>query len=166
MSGTDTAIAELTEPTPAPGLPRPAALPYLTVANARDAIDWYVDALSAVVIGEPIVMDDGRIGHAELALGGGVLYLADEYPEIGLRGPAPQANSVSLMLEVPDTDAALQRARDRGAQVQREPYENHGSRGAAIIDPFGHRWMLSGPVTGAAVPVSYTHLTLPTILRV
>ena len=155
MSGTDTAIAELTEPIPAPGLPRPAALPYLTVANAREAIDWYVDALSAVVIGEPIVMDDGRIGHAELALGGGVLYLADEYPEIGLRGPAPHANSVSLMLEVPDTDAALQRARDRGAQVQREPYENHGSRGAAIIDPFGHRWMLSGPVTGAVVPIQH-----------
>ena len=155
MSGTDTAIAELIEPAPAPGLPRPAALPYLTVANAREAIDWYVDALGAVVVGEPIVMDDGRIGHAELALGGGVLYLADEYPEIGLRAPAPQTNSVSLMLEVPDTDAALQRARERGAEVQREPYENHGSRGAAIIDPFGHRWMLSGPVTGAVVPIQH-----------
>ena len=48
---------------------------------------WYVDALGAVVIGEPIVMDDGRIGHAELALGGGVFYLADEYPEIGTESP-------------------------------------------------------------------------------
>ena len=65
-------------------------------------------------------MDDGRIGHAELALGGGVLYLADEYPEIGLKAPAPQAVSVSLMLEVPDTDAALERARERGAPVQQE----------------------------------------------
>ena len=59
------------------------------------------------------------------------------------------------MLEVPDTDAALERARERGAQVQREPYEDHGSRGAAIIDPFGHRWMLSGPVTGAVVPIQH-----------
>ncbi len=155
MSGTDTAIAELTEPTAAAGLPRPAALPYLTVSNARDAIAWYVDALGAVVVGEPIVMDDGRIGHAELALSGGVFYLADEYPEIGLRGPAPQANSVSLMLEVPDTDVAIARARGRGARVQREPYEDHGSRGAAIIDPFGHRWMLSGPVTGALVTIQH-----------
>ena len=155
MSGTDTAIAELTEPTVAAGLPRPAALPYLTVSNARDAIDWYVEALGATVIGEPFVMADGRIGHAELALGGGVLYLADEYPEIGLRGPAPQANSVSLMLEVPDTDAAVERARERGAQVQWEPYEDHGSRGAAIIDPFGHRWMLSGPLTGAVVAIQH-----------
>ncbi len=155
MSGTETAIAELTGSAPTAGLPRPAALPYLTVANARDAIAWYVNALGAVVVGEPFVMADGRIGHAELTMGGGVLYLADEYPEIGLRGPAPQANSVSLMLEVPDTDAALARAREQGAQVQREPYEDHGSRGATIIDPFGHRWMLSGPVTGAVVPIQH-----------
>jgi predicted enzyme related to lactoylglutathione lyase len=155
MSGTDAALAALTDTPVAAGLPRSAALPYLTVADARGAIAWYVDALGAVVVGEPFVMADGRIGHAELALGGGVLYLADEYPEIGLKGPTPQGNSVSLMIEVPDTDAALDRARERGAHVQREPYEDHGSRGAAIIDPFGHRWMLSGPVTGAAVPIQH-----------
>ncbi len=110
MSGTDTAIAELAEPTTAvSNVPRSAALPYLSVANAREAIDWYVDALGAVVIGEPIVMDDGRIGHAELALGGGMFYLADEYPEIGMKAPAPQSVSVMLV------------ARGRG----------HGQRGGA-----------------------------------
>ena len=157
MSGTDTVIAELnaTPKVAASTVPRPAALPYLTVAGARDAIDWYVEALGATVVGEPIVMDDGRIGHAELALGGGVLYLADEYPEIGLRAPAPQSVSVSLMLPVTDTDQALERARANGAEVQREPYENYGSRSAAIIDPFGHRWMLSGPATGALVPIQH-----------
>ena len=129
-------------------LPRPAALPYLTVADARAAMAWYVDAFGAVVMGEPITMDDGRVGHAELALAGGVLYLADEFPEIGLKAPVPQSVSVSLMLSVADTDAALDRARDRGAAVQREPYEGHGARAATIIDPFGHRWMLSGPVLG------------------
>jgi predicted enzyme related to lactoylglutathione lyase len=159
MTGTDTAIAELNEPAAEPAVaaapPRPAALPYLTVANARDAIAWYVDAFGASVIGDPFEMDDGRIGHAELAIAGGVLYLADEYPEIGLKAPGPQATSVSLMLHVPDTDAALERARERGAQVQSEPYENYGSRNATIVDPFGHRWMLSGPVTGAAVPIQH-----------
>jgi uncharacterized glyoxalase superfamily protein PhnB len=159
MTGTDTAIAELNEPAAEPGVaaapPRPAALPYLTVANARDAIAWYVDAFGASVVGDPFEMDDGRIGHAELAIAGGVLYLADEYPEIGLKAPGPQATSVSLMLHVPDTDATLERARERGAQVQSEPYENYGSRNATIVDPFGHRWMLSGPVTGAAVPIQH-----------
>jgi uncharacterized glyoxalase superfamily protein PhnB len=159
MTGTDTAIAELNEPAAEPAVaaapPRPAALPYLTVANARDAIAWYVDAFGASVVGDPFEMDDGRIGHAELAIAGGVLYLADEYPEIGLKAPVPQATSVSLMLHVRDTDAALERARERGAQVQSEPYENYGSRNATIVDPFGHRWMLSGPVTGAAVPIQH-----------
>ena len=100
-------------------------------------------------------MDDGRIGHAELAIGGGVFYLADEYPELGLKAPVPQSTSVSLMLHVPDTDAALERARGRGAEVQLEPYENYGSRNATIVDPFGHRWMLSGPPTGAATPIQH-----------
>ncbi|MGU3497875.1 VOC family protein [Mycobacterium sp. C31M] len=165
MSGTDTAIAELNSPTPvatsiarpaaASTVPRPAALPYLAVADARAALAWYVETLGAIQVGDPYVMDDGRIGHAELEIGGGMLYLADEYPEIGLKAPAPQEVSVSLMLPVADTDAVLARAKDGGATVQREPYENYGARTAAIIDPFGHRWMLSGPVTGAAVPIQH-----------
>jgi len=157
MSGTDTAIAELNASTTVAEstVPRSAALPYLAVAGAREAIDWYVDALGATVVGEPIVMDDGRIGHAELALAGGTFYLADEYPELGLKAPAPQANSVSLMVEVADTDATIGRVRQRGATVHQEPGEGHGSRSATIIDPFGHRWMLSGPMTGAATPIQH-----------
>jgi predicted enzyme related to lactoylglutathione lyase len=150
MSGTASVISELNEPPTAAGPPRPAALPYLTVGDARAAIAWYADAFGAVTVGEPIVMEDGRIGHAEIAIGDGALYLADETPELGLRAPAPGGVSVSLMLNVADTDAALARARQHGATVQREPYEGYGSRNATIIDPFGHRWMLSGPV---AVPV-------------
>jgi hypothetical protein len=45
----------------------PIVTPYLAVADARRALDWYVDALGFVPRGEPIVMPDGRIGHAELA---------------------------------------------------------------------------------------------------
>ncbi|MEZ0359076.1 VOC family protein [Mycobacterium sp. SA01] len=146
MSGTAAAVAELNEPANQAGNPRPAALPYLTVADARAAIDWYRDAFGAELIGDPIVMGDGRIGHAELAMSGGVLYLADEFADLGLQAPASGVNSVSLMVDVADTDAALSRARAQGAEVQREPYEGHGARNATIRDPFGHRWMLSGPV--------------------
>jgi predicted enzyme related to lactoylglutathione lyase len=146
MSGAATAVSELSEPAAVADAPRPAALPYLSVADARAALTWYADAFDAVVVGEPIVMDDGRIGHAELAIGDGVLYLADEYPELGLKAPAPDAVSVSLMLHVADTDAALRRSRECGATVAREIYEGYGSRNATVVDPFGHRWMLSGPM--------------------
>lgn len=155
MSGTDTAINELNSPAAPIDVPRPAALPYLAVADARAALAWYVEALGASVVGDPIVMDDGRIGHAELALAGGVLYLADEFPEIGLKAPAPQSVSVSLMLAVPDADAALEQARRYGAQVQREPYDAYGSRTAVVIDPFGHRWMLTAPLLGVAAPIQH-----------
>ena len=159
MSGTDTALAELTDPTAesevATTRPRPAALPYLSVANAREAIAWYIDTFGASLVGEMYEMDDGRIGHAELQIGDGVLYLADAYPELGLKAPRAQETSVSLMLFVADTDATLERARERGAVVQHEAYENYGARGATIIDPFGHRWMLSGPVTGAPIQIQH-----------
>jgi uncharacterized glyoxalase superfamily protein PhnB len=155
MSGTDTALAELNQHTTEREAPRSAALPYLSVANAREAIAWYTDTFGASLVGEMYEMDDGRIGHAELQIGDGVLYLADEYPELGLKAPNPHASSVSLMLQVSDTDATLERARERNAVVQREPYENYGSRSATIIDPFGHRWMLTGPVTGAPIQIQH-----------
>jgi uncharacterized glyoxalase superfamily protein PhnB len=154
MSGTTSTIAELAEPV-APRTPRPAALPYLSVANARAAIAWYADAFGAVIVGDPIVMEDGRIGHAEIAIDGGVLYLADEYPELGLIAPTPKAVSVSLMLHVGDTDAALQQAREHGATVVLEISENYGTRNATIIDPFGHRWMLSGPTAVPAAGIAH-----------
>jgi catechol 2,3-dioxygenase-like lactoylglutathione lyase family enzyme len=84
--------------------------PYLTVRDARSATAWYAEALGAHVVGEPYVMDDDRIGHAELDLGGARLYLADEHPELGLAAPDPGRVSVTLHLAVPDADAAVDRA--------------------------------------------------------
>ncbi|GAB2657423.1 VOC family protein [Prescottella soli] len=130
--------------------PPAGALPYLTVRGAREALEWYRKAFGAELVGEPIVMDDGRIGHAELRLQTGMVYLAEEFPEMGLTAPESGATSVSLMLPVDDTDAVLARAHDAGGTVERWISENDGRRNATLIDPFGHRWMLSGPAKGAA----------------
>ena len=128
-----------------PLVERAGALPYLTVSDARTAIDWYVAHLGAVLRGTPIVMDDNTIGHAELEIGGGAIYLADAFPDMGLTGPQAGHVSVSLMLAVDDTDEAVAAARRGGATVTREPYDGHGNRTGTVIDPFGHRWMLTGP---------------------
>ncbi|HEY9315000.1 VOC family protein [Williamsia sp.] len=130
---------------------RPGALPYLTVADPSAAIDWYVANLGARLRGEPIVMADGKIGHAELLIGGGVIYLAGEFAELGLKAPQPQSVSVSLMLPVSDTDTVFGQAREGGAKIESEPYEDHGTRTGVITDPFGHRWMITGPMTGQKV---------------
>jgi uncharacterized glyoxalase superfamily protein PhnB len=143
--GVDMSVTLDTPAAAVPAVERPGALPYLAVVGANAAIDWYVEHLGARLRGAPITMPDGRIGHAELEMGGGAVYLAEAFEEIGLSAPAPGAVSVSLMLAVDDADAAVASAAAGGATVQREPYDAHGSRTGVVIDPFGHRWMLSSP---------------------
>src|SRR4051812_2426419 len=43
-----------------------ALTPYLAVRDAQAAMRFYEDVFGAVVEGEPIVMDDGRIGHSQI----------------------------------------------------------------------------------------------------
>jgi uncharacterized glyoxalase superfamily protein PhnB len=138
-------------------------IPYLAVRDARAAIAWYTEALGAQVVGDPYIMDDDRIGHAELAVAGAVLYLADEYPEIGLTGPDAGRVSVSLHLSVPDVDAAVDRAVGLAATLERPVYDAPYGRTGVIVDPYGHRWMLQTPAQPAAPgpkPGDTAYLTL------
>ena len=120
--------------------------PYLAVRDARRALHWYRDVFAAQPLGEPIVMPDGRIGHAELELHGAVLYLADEHPQIGVEAPRPDHGAaVTLHLQVEDVDSLTERATGAGATLERPPTDNPYGRVAVVRDPFGHRWMLNAP---------------------
>ena len=136
-------------PVPASAPPGGSAMsqlvPYLAVRDARAAMAWYTEALGARVVGDPYVMDDDRIGHAELEVGGATLFLADEYPELGLVGPQDGRVSVSLHLSVPDVDAAVARAAELGATVERPPADAPSGRTGVVVDPYAHRWMLQTP---------------------
>lgn len=134
---------------------RATLTPYIAVSDARRALQFYVDAFGARPRGEPYVMDDGRIGHAELALGNSVLMLADEFPDIGHTAPAPGQGGFTLHVEVPDVDATLRRALDLGATLDRPAADHEYGRNAALIDPFGHRWMVASP--GAPAPAGTRH---------
>lgn len=131
--------------------PITALNPYLAVVDARRALAWYVETLGARPRGEPIVMPDGRVGHAELDLAGNVLMVADEHPEIGVVGPRPgQGAAVTLHLTVADVDAVAATAVAAGADLERAPAGTPYGRNAVLRDPFGHRWMLSSqPAAGA-----------------
>src|SRR4051812_13650729 len=61
-------------------------VPYLIVAGAADAIDFYRAAFGAVEIMR-LEMPDGRVGHAELEILGAEIALADEFPEYQNLGP-------------------------------------------------------------------------------
>ena len=94
-------------------------VPYLCCADAAAAIDFYRTTFGAVET-QRWTADDGRIGHAELTLAGQTLFLADEHPEIGVRGPRSLGGTaVSFVLSVPDVDDTVARAVDAGATVER-----------------------------------------------
>ena len=149
----------------------PSLAPYLAVADARSALDWYARVFAAEPRSEPFVMEDGRIGHAELAIGDSVLMLADEYPELGLRGPKAHGGvSVSLAVRVPDVDATVERALALGAELVYPVSDQDYGRRGAITDPYGHRWLISaaGPPPApppAAAPrrgdLAYATLAVP-----
>lgn len=129
-------------------LPLPPTLtPYLAVADARRAMAWYGAVLGATERGEPRVMPDGSVGHAEVAIGDAVLMLCEGAAQSSVQPPsaAPAAHSHTLHLQVEDVDATVGRASARGAVVEREPGERPYGRSAVIVDPFGHRWMLVRP---------------------
>jgi uncharacterized glyoxalase superfamily protein PhnB len=127
----------------------PALTPYITVSDARRAMDWYTEVLGAKRRGEPYINADGTIGHAEIGLGDAVLMISevsDLWPDIPVRAPeSPATFSHTLHLQVDDVDATTDRARRAGASVEREPTDQPYGRGSVIVDPFGHRWMLLRP---------------------
>jgi PhnB protein len=116
---------------------------YLCVANATAAIDFYGRAFGARELFR-LVEPSGRVGHAELDFDGHTVMLCDEFPEYGIRAPAPGAGSpVTLHLHVDDADAAIARAVAAGATLERPASDAfYGERGGSVYDPFGHRWLL------------------------
>jgi PhnB protein len=118
-----------------------AVTPYLICADAARAIAFYKEAFGAserMRIGAP----EGKVGHAEVAIGDCTVMLADEHPEMGARAPRSIGGSpVSLVLYVADVDATVRRAIAAGATLQR-PVEDkfYGDRMGSIVDPDGHIW--------------------------
>jgi PhnB protein len=121
-------------------------IPYLAVHDGRAALEFYEAAFGAVEAMK-VIMDDGRVGHAEFHIGGAPFYLSDEFPEIGVVSPRTLGGtSFALHLTVPDVDAMFERAVGAGATGLTPPADQpHGNRHGTLLDPFGHRWMVSQP---------------------
>jgi PhnB protein len=120
---------------------------YICVKDSAKAIEFYKKAFGATEnyrLKEP----SGRIGHAEIAIGGSTMMLSDEYPDYGALSPPSLGGSpVTFHLRVADADAAVKRAVDAGGTLLR-PVENqfYGERTGMVTDPFGYRWFLAAHV--------------------
>lgn len=119
--------------------------PYITVQDAKSAIAFYVAAFGAKEIFRLLDPADGRIGHAEIVIGGVTIMLSDEYPDFGALSPETVGGSpVKFQIYVDDVDAAFSSAIALGASELRPVKDQFfGDRSGMLIDPFGHSWTLA-----------------------
>jgi PhnB protein len=117
--------------------------PYLRVSDGRAAMAFYGEVFGARELFKLVDPADGRIGHAELELGPGmVLMVSDAYPEMGIEAPTGNTG-MSLHLHVDDCDALIARAVAAGATLLRPAQDQfYGERSGSFRDPFGHAWMV------------------------
>ena len=118
--------------------------PYMTVRNARAAIDFYRQAFGAEKVLQ-LDMADGSVAHAEIRIGDSVVMLSEESEAWGTKGPLTLGGSpMFLMAYVADVDAAFRRALAAGAtEVRPVADQFYGDRSGTLKDPFGHQWTLS-----------------------
>lgn len=122
---------------------RTIAAPILAFKSPVKAIDFYKAAFGAE---ETMRFEiEGKVAHAEIAIGDSLLMLAEEWPE-GNRFSAETLgrSPVSIQLMVPDVDAVVERAVAAGGKVMM-PVANqfYGRRQGTVVDPFGYVWRIS-----------------------
>ena len=117
---------------------------YLIIDGATNAIEYYKKAFGATELFR-FPTPDGKIGHAEIEIGDSRIMVADEYPDMGYKGPKSLGGSpVSLMIYVEDVDTVFNRAVEAGATVKEAVSDKfYGDRLGTIVDPFGHVWHIS-----------------------
>jgi uncharacterized glyoxalase superfamily protein PhnB len=136
----------------------PTVVPMLAYEDGVAALEWLSRAFGFRER-RRMVGPDGRLGHGELELDGGVVMLATPTPDY--ESPRHHRESCDaarrwsrvpyivdgVLVNVADVDAHFERARAAGARILSEP-ENVGMgiRHYRAEDLEGHRWMFSQDV--------------------
>src|SRR5579863_8251028 len=83
---------------------------HIVVQGAERAGAFYAEAFGAQEVSR-VPVPDGRLMSVQLRIGGGLLHLADEFPEMGVLAPPTIGGTpVVLALEVDDADTWFARA--------------------------------------------------------
>lgn len=138
----------MTEPNPISDQYR-RITPSLIVDGAAKAMEFYAEVFGTTERSR-IPGPGGTIVHAEIVLGDSVVILADPFPPMGTKAPAPgglEGSPVSLYVYVEDVDGTVARAVELGAKLVRAPENQfYGERDGFFIDPFGHGWTVASHV--------------------
>ena len=122
--------------------------PSIVCRDAAKAIEFYKTALGAE---ERMRMNspDGKVMHSELRIGNSVIFVTDEFPDMGtgcaMKSPQTLgASTASLNIYVEDVDTAFATAVSHGVKVTMPVSDMFwGDRFGSFTDPFGHTWSIS-----------------------
>jgi uncharacterized glyoxalase superfamily protein PhnB len=126
----------------------PTMYPSLSYDDAPAAIDFLCEAFGferhAVY-----TADDGRIQHAELRSGNGLVMFGSAHAEV----PAARGGGGGIYVVVDDPDAHCAQARAAGAEITRDLHDTeYGSREYGAKDPEGNNWYF-----GTYQPFAFDH---------
>lgn len=126
---------------PAKAEARGGVVAYLNVDGAVEAARLYQKAFGAELAAQMPADDQGRSMHIHLYINGSSVMLGDFYPEHGHAFEAPQAFSLTLIVD--DIQAWFKRAVEAGCEPAMEPQKMFwGDWYAEVRDPFGVRWSM------------------------
>jgi uncharacterized glyoxalase superfamily protein PhnB len=116
--------------------------PVIRYRNPDTAIEWLGEAFG---LSERVGYrdDSGKLMHAELRLGNGIMMLGKADPAGWMGGgePQPLASTVSLYVFIEDPDVHHDRAVAAGATIVRElADQSYGSREYSARDLEGNLW--------------------------
>ena len=120
-------------------------VPYLTLENAAEAIDFYRHAFGATEVARMHGQDGKRIMHCHLMINGGAFMLADNFPEFGMGG-VQRSSSYTMQLVLKDGQTWWDRAVKAGC-TPIMPFEvaPWGDRYGQLKDPYGVTWAMNTP---------------------
>lgn len=124
----------------------PNIFPYLIYPDGKAAIAFLETAFGFEKL-VAMTDDDGRVAHAELKLGAGILMLGQRKTA---DDPIPPQ---TVYVSVSNIDEHCARAKAAGAEITAAPYDtDYGSRDYAAKDLAGHIWYFGTyqPVADAA----------------
>src|SRR6478672_296264 len=120
------------------------ATPYLCCKDAAGALEFYKTAFGAKEL-HRMPMPDGKVGHAEMQIGGARVMLSDEFPEWGNLSPLSIGGSATtVLIYFEDVDAVVDHAVSAGAKLLQPPTDQFwGDRSCKLQDISGHTWMFA-----------------------
>jgi uncharacterized glyoxalase superfamily protein PhnB len=123
--------------------------PYLYYEDVDRALAFLAKAFGLRTSGKPMRGPDGKVAHAAMKLGDGLVMMGR--PPRGYRNPKRLGQTTqSLYVNVTNVDRHFERAKNARARILEEPTDTeYGHRRYGATDPEGHEWYFAQQIRKA-----------------